>query len=157
MKYLLLPFIILTSLGLQKTSSVKQFHWLEGNWKLEGNDAYEKWQMVDDTMIAALAYHFVEEHEEGERELVLKETIRFVSRGKKYYYIPIVRNQNKGKEVEFEITSFTKNSFVAENPNHDFPQRIVYKLEDEKHLHIYIEGNSKGKNKRVNYHFVKIE
>ncbi len=156
MKYLFLLFIIATSFKKHETISVKQFLWLEGNWKLKDKDVHEKWQLVNDTMMGGIGYHFIqEEHDEDETDIIFDESIRVVSRGEKFYYIPHVRNQNKGKEVEFEITSFTKNSFVAENPKHDFPQRIVYKLKDKKHIHAYIEGRQGGKKKRIEYHFFR--
>jgi hypothetical protein len=155
MKYLLLSVMAAISI-LQRSNSIKQFDWLKGNWKLEGKQVYEKWQTVNDTMLGGIGYHFmVEEHEKDEMDIIFDESIRLVSRNDKFFYIPAPRNQNQGKEVEFQITSFTKNSFTAENSKHDFPTRIVYKLLDQTHLHAYIEGKNKSKKKRIDYYFQK--
>jgi hypothetical protein len=152
MKPFLIYALLLGISMLQNDSSVKRFSWLIGNWKIDKEDAYEKWEVVNDTTLGGIGYHFiVEEHDKDETDIIFDESIRLVSRGDKFYYIPAPRNQNAGKEVEFEIVSFTKNSFVAENRNHDFPKRIVYQLEDNTHLHAYIEGNKK----RIDFRFTK--
>jgi hypothetical protein len=152
MKYTLLILLAIVSRP-QKQPSIKQFSWLVGNWKLEKEEAYEKWEVVNDTTLGGIGYHFkVEEHDKDETDIIFDESIRLISRGDKFYYIPAPRNQNGGKEVEFEIVSFTKNSFTAENLKHDFPNRIVYKLEGDNQLHAYIEGKNK---KRIDFRFTK--
>lgn len=157
MKCILIGFLS-SFFFFSQTNPVKQFHWLEGTWKLDGKEAYERWQAIDDTTLGALGYHYeAEEDDTSHMEVVMDEPIRLISRGDKFFYIPAPHNQNKGKEVEFEIISFTKNSFVAENPKHDFPTRIVYKLKDAKHLDAYIEGKEKNKSKRIDFHFTKAE
>jgi hypothetical protein len=40
---------------------------------------------------------------------------------------------------------------VFENPQHDFPQRIIYRLEKDGSLAAAIEGMSKGKLKRIDF------
>ncbi len=129
--------------------------WLEGSWKLDGKQAYEKWQTINDTMIGGIIYHYAqEEHDKDETDIYFDESIRLIVRGANYFYIPKPQGENKGKEVEFKITLFTSKSFVAENLTHDFPQRIVYELKDAAHLHAYIEGKNKGKTKRIDFLFV---
>jgi hypothetical protein len=159
MKYFPLALIAVISLSFQKQMTVQPFHWLIGTWKQEGKEEFEKWHPGNDTLMAAMAYYYELEGDEkdGEVEMMVSETIRLIVRGDKYYYIPLVRNQKNGKEVEFEVVSFTKNSFVAENLKHDFPQRIAYKLIDEKHLSAYIEGSDNGKNKKIDFFFTKVE
>lgn len=47
--------------------------------------------------------------------------------------------------------------FVAENPEHDFPQRIGYTLDNEKQLTAFIEGPSPktGEWKKIEFKFTK--
>ena len=153
MKYTLTLACALLIFGFttaQSATSIKQMQWLEGSWKMEKGPATETWNYVNDTTFAAISTH-----SDDDGEAIVDEMIRIVLRGSSFYYIPLVPDQNKGKEVEFKITSFTQNSFVAENKAHDFPQRIVYQLKDASHLYAYIEGNTKGKNKKVEFSFVK--
>jgi hypothetical protein len=149
-------FVVTSSFVSAQENSVKQFQWLEGNWKLDGKEKYEKWQSINDSTIGGISYHYAkEEHDEDETDIFFDESIRLVKRAVNFYYIPKVRGQNDGKEVEFKITSFTAKSFVAENPAHDFPQRIVYTVKDATHLHAYIEGKYNGKTKRIDFRFTK--
>ena len=44
---------------------------------------------------------------------------------------------------------------VFENPEHDFPQRIVYWREGDRVLHARIEGVIKGKERKDEWHWQK--
>ncbi len=92
--------------------------------KLDGKEEYEKWQLVNDSTIGGIGYHYAqEEHDKDETDVYFDESIRLFVRDTKYFYVPKVRDD---EEVEFKITSFTQKSFKAENPAYDFRQRIVY-------------------------------
>jgi hypothetical protein len=67
------------------------------------------------------------------------ENIQLVYRNKEYFYIPTTAGQNDEKPVLFKLTSFSQNGFVAENPDHDFPKRITYKLLNKDSIHAFIE------------------
>jgi hypothetical protein len=45
----------------------------------------------------------------------------------------------------FRLVESAKNRVVFANPQHDFPQRILYWLADDGRLHARIEGEQKGK------------
>jgi hypothetical protein len=55
------------------------------------------------------------------------------------------------EEASFKLVKLEKNLAVFENPEHDFPQRIIYKLEDGETLKARIEGKSKGKERGVDF------
>lgn len=130
--------------------SVSQFKWLEGNWEIQGKDVHENWHVVNDTLLSAVSFH----HDNNGKEVV-DETIQLVYTGGNFYYIPTVPGQNSGEAVAFKIVSQTSTSFVAENPQHDFPQRIVYQLTDAQHLLAYIEGMDNGKQHRYDFYFTR--
>ena len=156
MKYLLFLFVAITSLSSAQENSVKQFLWLEGNWKLDGKEEYEKWQLVNDSTIGGISYHYAqEEHDKDETDIYFDESIRLIVRGANYFYIPKPHGESNGKEVEFKITSFSQKALRAENLAHDFPQRIAYELKNADHLHAYIEGKTKGKKRRTDFNFTK--
>ncbi|WP_315820030.1 hypothetical protein [Paraflavitalea speifideaquila] len=50
--------------------------------------------------------------------------------------------QNK-EPVYFKLTAITKDGFTCENPNHDFPKKIDYKLDGNK-LRATISGDGKA-------------
>ena len=133
----------------QSATSIKQLQWLEGSWKNEKTGNVETWKTVNDTAMGG-----INTHTDDDGEVIIDEMIRVVKRGNTFYYIPLVPDQNKGKEVEFTIVSLTARSFIAENKTHDFPQRIAYEKKDATHLYAYIEGVVKGKNKKIEFSFI---
>jgi len=53
--------------------------------------------------------------------------------------------QNDGDEVIFKLTKHDDTSFVFENQEHDFPQRIIYINEGEDTMHARIEDMQRKK------------
>ena len=51
------------------------------------------------------------------------------------------------REARFKLTKASAREIVFENPTHDFPQRISYKLEGKDSLVARISGTVKGKEK----------
>lgn len=59
--------------------------------------------------------------------------------GFSFYSMP-----NGAPVTEFTMTSNENQRAVFENPNHDFPQRVIYRL-DGNHLRARIEGKVQGR------------
>ena len=58
--------------------------------------------------------------------------------------MPRAFNQNAGKPVEFKMSAATPDSFVFENPAHDFPKKIIYQfVRGKNQILASIEGNGK--------------
>ncbi|MFN8287174.1 MAG: DUF6265 family protein [Chitinophagales bacterium] len=145
MKLLLSAFILL--LLAPEYNSVTKFKWLEGKWKETYTGDVEQWVFMD-SVARGSSYGT---NEQG--QFSLTETMELVNKDGTYYYIPTVLNQNAAKPIEFKIVSFTETSFIAENPAHDFPQRIVYRLKNPNTLSAYIEGKHNGKRLRISFLF----
>ena len=62
------------------------------------------------------------------------------------YFIAIPSGQ---AETRFKLIKQDKNEAVFENPTHDFPQRVIYRLQENGALLGRIEGLSKGQEKAV--------
>jgi hypothetical protein len=128
------------------TTSAKPelFSRLEGKWiSTEDSSQYiEVWTRVNDSLYVSTGYQL-----QG-TDTLFSEKVEIKTRQRTRQYIPQVNNQNGGQPVVFEITSVSDTSFIAENPAHDFPQRIVYNLRKDS-LIAYIEGKTKkGDNHR---------
>lgn len=147
---LLAAIFICVTAKAQNATTIKQMQWLEGSWKNDKTGNIETWRLVNDTTLGGISTH-----KDDDGEALVDEVIRIVLRGNSFYYIPLVPDQNKGKEVEFKVVAFTAKSFTAENPSHDFPQRITYTLKDATHLYATIQGKQNGKNKVVEFFFTK--
>ncbi|MBP6731415.1 MAG: hypothetical protein KA149_05110 [Chitinophagales bacterium] len=150
MKYFVFALLLILTMGFTPQNKAGHFKWLVGNWHLKDKDVHEHWRLANDTLLSAVSFHHTPQGAE-----TVDENIQLVYRNGNYYYIPTVPDQNGGAAIEFKIVSETSNSFVAENLQHDFPQRIVYQLIDAQHLLAYIEGLDKGKQRRFDFFFIK--
>ena len=54
-------------------------------------------------------------------------------------------------EASFKLVTATAAEARFENPEHDFPQRIIYRLNRDGSLHARIEGTHEGKVRGVDY------
>lgn len=57
-------------------------------------------------------------------------------------------------ETRFKLIKATASEIVFENPAHDFPQRVMYRLDGEK-LFARIEGTQNGKVRGVDFPMVR--
>ncbi len=69
-------------------------------------------------------------------------------------YLVAKPSENKD-ETPFKLKSSTLNEIVFENPEHDFPQRIIYKLDGKKMIG-RIEGMNNGKPMGIDFPFTKV-
>jgi len=122
----------------------EEFAWLAGTWQEEGKQAFEVWKKEKD-FLSAESYRM----KEGTK--IVTEEIQFIKKGGDFYYVPDVAGPQG--PVEFKITSFDKNSFTAENPQHDFPKKIKYEKIDGNHLKASIGDATKT----ISYSFVKVK
>lgn len=77
-------------------------------------------------------------------DTTLSENLSLNASGESMVYSAQVLNQNEGKEVQFIACSFKKNSIVFCNDEHDFPNRISYRLRNEKRMKVIVSGKGKG-------------
>ena len=52
-------------------------------------------------------------------------------------------------EAMFKMVKGSANEVIFENPQHDFPQRVIYRLQTDGSLLGRIEGTSKGKESQL--------
>ena len=57
------------------------------------------------------------------------------------------------KPVIFKLIKSSESEATFENPEHDFPQRIIYRRESADALFARIEGQEKGVNKAIDFHY----
>lgn len=66
----------------------------------------------------------------------------------KIFYIAKPSGQS---EARFKLVKSAANEAVFENLKHDFPHRIIYRLQSDGVLFARIEGKSKGENRGVDF------
>lgn len=122
---------------LVTAQTIEDFAWLEGTWKRTnlnpGSAAYESW-ILENTSLIGLGVRL------NGADTVFVEKLKIVGSTGSISYVAEV--DHNAAPVYFKIIEFTENSFISENPTHDFPKRITYKHE-EGLLTVCISGNGK--------------
>lgn len=130
---------ILSWLSVALMAQQKQFGWLCGTWKQKDKNVFESWKIAKDgKALEGLSFRT-----KGADTIVM-EQVRLVFDGKDFHYIPDVAGDQAA--VDFKISKYTSDSFVAENSQHDFPKLIRYHLskrDGKDFIAASIEGNGK--------------
>lgn len=133
--------------------TLKHLAWLNGTWKSVVNNeiSYEIWKQENDTVMKGHGFTLFG------KDTVFSEKLSLIQKGKDIFYIPAVKDQNKGKAVEFKFMEFNKGEFNFVNPYHGFPQRIIYKNPQPDFLCARIEGTQDGKFRKIDFNFLKVK
>ena len=129
--YYQLPLLLILFLigCLQSQAQQKEFGWLVGKWKLKEKNVFEEWKIsADKKTLEGLSYRI----KEGDTTVMEKLLIKFEQPF--FFYI----------------------SEVAENPEHDFPKGIRYKL-IRKDNHDFIEAAIEGDGKIIPYSLTRLK
>lgn len=116
-----------------------KLHWLEGTWTKKtprpGRTGFERWERSPVIAMKGIGVTM------KENDTLFQERLQLQVRDNALYYVADVA-ENKGP-VWFKITRITADGFTCENPEHDFPKKIVYQRTDEK-LNVTISGDGKS-------------
>jgi hypothetical protein len=132
------------------TKSVSALSWLYGCWggKVNQRDFREQWMPLrGNTMLGIGSTEYQE-------KLSSYEYLRIEGRVDGVYYVALPSEQ---KEAAFRLVSAVKddrdssNTYTFENPQHDFPQRIIYRRGTDGWLYATIEGKVQGQDRQVTY------
>jgi hypothetical protein len=127
----------------------KEFGWLVGTWKLKDKNVFEVWKVAaDGKELSGFSFRT------KTSDTTAMESIRLVYADDSFHYIPDVPGDQP--PVDFRITKYDKQSFVAENPLHDFPKIIRYRF-TEKENKKFIEATIEGNGKVIPYDFEKVK
>lgn len=145
MWYRILFLVCLSNFANAQDGASAQFNWLKGTWKRVDKNSFEVWQ-IDGKILNGISYKV------QNADTLHLESIILTQRDGAYFYVPDVAGQQL--PVEFKITAFTKESFTAENPLHDFPKIIRYRRYSENGKSL-LEATIEGDGKSINYVFIK--
>jgi len=151
--FILLLHFVAISAAVCQPEVLNQLAPLKGTWKadIKGKIIYETWRTGVGDELSGMSYKL-----NGKDTIVFEQT-RIVNQNRKLSYIAKVTNQNEGKEVAFKLVSSSNNTFVFENPEHDFPQRVAYQFVSADSLHAWIDGKYKGKMAREDYYYQRLK
>jgi hypothetical protein len=135
---------VLLFLTLAQAPDVNTLSWLAGCWRQESPT-----RTVDEVWMPPL----------GDGMLGMSRT---VSKGKivEHEFLQIraqegrlvyVAKPSGQPEATFTATSATARDVIFENPAHDFPQRIIYRLQPDGSIAARIEGTANGKARGIDF------
>ncbi len=118
-------------------SDQNRWDYLEGIWKIEGQEQFEKWEKSADNQLIGSSYKMIG----GEK--VLFETLLIEKIEGAIIYEARVLDQNDGEGVRFILNSDEEDWLSFENVDHDFPKKIRYKKinNDEVLVEVLGEGD----------------
>lgn len=130
----------------QSNSQMEMLSWIVDRWiSTDGEtNSYEHWEKAGDNLFVGGS----ETVKNGDTVFAEKLKIELIE-GTVYYIADVSHNL---APVRFKLTQINENSAVFENPEHNFPQKISYRLVDGTTLHAAIEGPSrKGEWKKIDF------
>lgn len=121
--------------------------WLCGKWTMKGEQQQlvEEWRQSSAEVLRGRSYRI------SGGDTTLLEQMLITHLGDQLYYLPLPHKQEF--PPAFQLSASRYGEFIFERPQHDFPQRISYKLLDRSHLRATIE--TLGGEKRQVFEFIK--
>ena len=111
---------------------------LEGTWKMENAEMYERWDLLNDKTLKGFSYKL------KNGTIQVTEYLEIIQNNKKLQYTATVLHQNNGEAVVFKQTK-NKEAYVFENNLHDFPQKIVYQKLNDQEVLVEVSANTSKK------------
>ena len=133
-----LLIITITTISHAQTKDAQDFSWLLGDWQRTNNQVdeitTETWE------ISGQEYHGLGITLEGS-DTVFFEHMTLKNIEDQMHLVVSTPEHNVA--VEFKITSNDNKSFIAENPDNDFPKKIIYNKTNEGLLATISSGDKK--------------
>ena len=122
--------------------------WLIGEWqnRLPQGQLTEIWTKDNDSTYSARSY-FVK----TAGDTLHLEAITLEEKASGVLYTPTVQGQNNNQPVSFKMTSSDENSMTFENPQHDYPSKIVYRRISADSIVAEISGVQRGQPSSESY------
>jgi hypothetical protein len=144
---LILVMLMLGSLCSAQTAkpTLNELSWLAGCWEADarGRKINEHWMKPGGGIMLGMA-RTVAQGKAAEFEFT---QIREDKEGAIYY----VAKPSGQAEASFKLVKLKDKEAVFENPQHDFPQRIIYRLESGGSLFARVEATKNGKTRGIDY------
>lgn len=133
----------------KKHGLMDRISWLNGSWMMQDKEGIitEEWHRINDSLMEGRSDFLTGD------TVIPFETIRIYNVRDTFFYEAKAAGQNNEQPVAFAITSSSDSGFVAENPLHDFPQKISYRLVNRDSIHAFVEGGEAMPKKRIDFNY----
>jgi hypothetical protein len=140
---LLLPPVF--AFAQEKTFTINDLAWMTGCWSLNrnGRETTEHWLNPSGGTMLGISRTVAD----GKTVQFEFTQIRQDPSGDIFF----IAKPSGQPEAIFKLIKGSANEVIFENPQHDFPQRVIYRLQGDGSLLGRIEGVSKGKERSVDF------
>lgn len=134
--------------------AVSSLSWLYGCWggTVNQRNFREQWMPLRGNTMLGIGSTVYQD------KLSSYEYLRIEARADGVFYVALPSGQ---KEAAFKLVSVTTDDgatlFTFSNPEHDFPQRIIYRRATEGWLYATVEGKNNGQDRQVIYPMRRID
>lgn len=151
----LLIVILFSLISCSSIKSLNQSTWLIGTWQVgETNDRkFEAWDSNEPYEFHGKAFKI----DNASGDTLLLESMVLMEMEQGIYFIPIVIGQNEDLPVVFKAERLSKRILEFSNPEHDFPQNIIYQKVREDSIVAEINGWEKGVWRSVVFPMKKVD
>lgn len=147
--FLIVTVMLFLGISCNNNRKTMPINNLVGLWKSESNLVfYEKWEQLPDSSFAGKGFSI------NGPDTIFSESMRIANVNDTLCYFATVYKQNQAKEIIFKLVERKRKAWIFENRTHDYPNRIIYKMETDSTLCARTE-NMKG-NKPIEFRFKKV-
>lgn len=133
---------------------LEKANWMLGEW--EKTDSLgtlrEIWERLDDSTFVGLSYYI-----QNKKDTLHNEQVELMQNGEHLIYSATIKGENNNSPIPFQMTKDEDSLLVFENPKHEYPQKIQYKLMKNGSLVATVSGKQNGKNSAENYPMNKVK
>lgn len=158
---LIFPFIIVSCKEYDANGNlIKSYEqldkasWMLGEWEKKDSLGIltENWKPLDDSTYVGTSYFVI-----NKKDTVHSEQIELMEQEEHLIYRATVKGENNNMPIPFQLTSDKDSLLVFENPKHDFPQKIQYKLQKNGTVVATVSGTQNGKSSSESYPMNKVK
>lgn len=133
---------------------LEKANWMLGEWEKKDSlgTLREIWERLDDSTFIGLSYYI-----QNEKDTLHNEQVELMQNGEHLIYTTTIKGENNDLPIPFQMTKDEDSLLVFENPKHEYPQKIQYKLIKNGSLVATISGKQNGKNSVENYSLKQIK
>jgi hypothetical protein len=133
---------------IKEYNELAKAKWLEGKWEKTDSlgTLIEIWQPKNDSTFSGQSYYI-----QNEKDTIHNELIELIQDQEYLIYSATVKGENNNTAIPFQLTKDEDSLLVFENPKHDYPQKLEYRLLKNKGISIVVSGKVKGKASATTY------
>lgn len=151
--YLSLLMIFAALYVSAQNPTVKTFDFLLGKWEMKTKTGkiVERWKKQKHSLTGQ-SHKFNAAGDSLLTEAIVLKKIK----GEWHFCVTGYEKGNEGR-TDFKLITSANNTFVFENKQHDFPQRITYQNKGKNELLAWIEGEIGGKKRKMEFPYQKVK